>query len=53
MFIHSTPAIIGGPGVEIDESKFAKCKYNCGRMVEGHWVLEEWKEFQGSAFWSK
>ena len=35
------PAIIGGPGVKIDESKFGKGKYNRGRMVDGHWVLEE------------
>ena len=35
------PAIIGGPGVEveIDESKFGKRKYNRGRQVEGHWVF--------------
>ena len=32
---------IGGPGftVEIDKSKFGKRKYNCGRMIEGQWVL--------------
>ena len=32
---------IGGPGthVEIDESKFGKCKYNRGRLIEGQWVL--------------
>ena len=35
------PAIIGGPGVEveIDESKFGKKTYNRGRQVEGHWVF--------------
>ena len=32
---------IGGPGeiVEIDESKFGKCKYNKGRRVEDIWVF--------------
>ncbi|XP_047536550.1 uncharacterized protein LOC125070646 [Vanessa atalanta] len=32
---------IGGPGkiVQIDETKFAKRKYNKGRHIEGQWVL--------------
>ena len=32
---------IGRPGthVEIDESKFGKCKYNRVRLIEGQWVL--------------
>ena len=32
---------IGGNGieVEIDESKFRKCKYYCGHKVEGQWVF--------------
>ena len=32
---------IGGPGmtVEIDESKFGKTKFNCGRYIEGQWVF--------------
>jgi hypothetical protein len=31
---------IGGPGiiVEMDESKFGKCKYNMGHRVKGNWV---------------
>ena len=37
----SGDAMIGGPGqiVEIDESKFGKRKYHCGRRVVGKWVL--------------
>src|SRR5215813_4509619 len=33
--------VIGGPGVvvEIDESKFRKCKYHRGHHVEGVWVV--------------
>ena len=32
---------IGGPGIEvqIDESKFGKCKYGRGRKVQGTWVF--------------
>ena len=32
---------VGGPGivVEIDESKFGKCKYHRGHHVEGQWVF--------------
>ena len=32
---------IGGPGmtVEIDESKFGKTKFNCGRYIERQWVF--------------
>ena len=32
---------IGGNGVEveIDESKFGKCKYYRGHQVEGQWVF--------------
>ena len=37
----SGDAMIGGPGqiVEIDESKFGKRKFNCGRRVIGKWVI--------------
>ncbi|KCZ80787.1 hypothetical protein H312_01794 [Anncaliia algerae PRA339] len=33
---------IGGFGhiVEIDESKFSKCKYNVGRLVRSPWIVE-------------
>ena len=32
---------IGGPDkvVEIDEAKFGKRKFNCGRVVEGQWIF--------------
>ena len=32
---------IGGPNkvVEIDEAKFGRRKFNCGRVVEGQWVF--------------
>ena len=32
---------IGGQGmtVEIDESKFGKTKFNCGRYIEGQWIF--------------
>ena len=46
------PAIIGGPGVEveIDESKFGKRKYNRGRQVEGHWVFGGTERITGECF---
>ena len=46
------PAIIGGPGVEveIDESKFGRCKYNRGRVVDGHWVFGGVERMTGECF---
>ena len=46
------PAVIGGPGaeVEIDESKFGKRKYNCGRVVDEHWVFGEIERGSGKCF---
>ena len=39
--LDNSSEMIGGEGkiVEIDKSKFGKCKYNKGRLVEGQWVL--------------
>ena len=38
---------IGGNGVEveIDESKFGKCKYYWGHRVEGQWVFGGWEKY--------
>ena len=38
---------IGGNGVkiEIDESKFSKCKYHRGHRVEGQWVFGGWEKY--------
>ena len=46
------PAVIGGPGVEveIDESKFGKRKYNHGRVVGGHWVFGGIERGSGECF---
>lgn len=46
------PAIIGGPGVEveIDESKFGKRKFHRGRVVEGHWVFGGTERTTGECF---
>ena len=46
------PAVIGGPGVEveIDESKFGKSKYNRGRVVDGHWVFVGIERGSGECF---
>ena len=46
------PAVIGGPGVEveIDESKFGKRKYNRGRVVDGHWVFGGIERGSGECF---
>ncbi|KAI6654009.1 hypothetical protein LOD99_11462 [Oopsacas minuta] len=39
LIVNSEP--IGGPGtiVKIDESKFGKRKYNCGRILTGQWIF--------------
>lgn len=31
----------GGPGeiIEVDEIKFGRRKYNCGRYIEGKWII--------------
>ena len=48
----NNPAAIGGPGlgVEIDESKFGRRKYNRGRMTDGHWVFGGVQRLTGQAF---
>ena len=48
----SHPAVIGGPGieVEIDESKFGKRKYNRGRLADGHWVFGGIERVSGECF---
>ncbi|GFU87582.1 DDE_Tnp_IS1595 domain-containing protein [Trichonephila clavipes] len=47
-YVEENSQQIGGKDciVEIDESKFGKRKYNRGHLVEGQWVLVEWKEVQ-------
>lgn len=32
---------IGGPGevIEVDETKFGRRKYNCGRYIERKWII--------------
>ncbi|KAL5502984.1 hypothetical protein EMCRGX_G009855 [Ephydatia muelleri] len=46
------PAVIGGPGVEveIDESIFGKRKYNRGRVVDGHLVFGGIERGSGACF---
>ena len=48
----SHPAVIGGPGieVEIDESKFGKRKYNRGRQTDGRWVFGGIERVSGECF---
>lgn len=48
----SGDVMIGGPGqiVEIDESKFGKRKFNCGRRVIGKWVLGGVERGSGECF---
>ena len=33
------PAVIGGPGIEVETDEYKLRKYNRGRAVDGHWVF--------------
>lgn len=50
--INNSRPTIGGPGkiVEIDEIIVGQRKYNCGRLVEGQWVLTGIEKRSGDFF---
>lgn len=49
----SNPQKLGDLGVivEIDESKFGKCKYHRGHHVEDQWIFGGYERGTGKFFW--